>query len=131
MMVVLSCVALIVPPPVAVKAAFVVVLAVMPPVKLIVAPVLLVSVMPVSVSVTRPLNATVPPVLLPMLTECAEPLAMVPLKLIEAAPPLTKKLSPVATLSAPLPRLTVPAMAVKETLFVPPFGGETQYAAPS
>src|SRR5438270_2782459 len=37
-----------------------------------------------------------------------------------AVPPLTRKESPEAPLSAPLPRLTVPPSPVSLTLFVPP-----------
>src|SRR6478752_618786 len=78
-MLVLFCVALTVPPPVAVNAALVVVLKLRPPVKVIVAPVLVVSEIRVLVSVIAPLKAMVPPVLPVTLTEWAEPLAIVPL----------------------------------------------------
>jgi hypothetical protein len=77
-MLVLFWVAVTVPPPVALKAVFVPVLALIPPLKLIVAPLLLVKVIPVSVSVTPPLKVTLPPVLLPTFTEWLLPLAMVP-----------------------------------------------------
>src|SRR4029450_6679115 len=86
-MLVLFCVALTVPPPVAVNAALAPVLRFNPPVKLIVAPVLPVSETPVSVSVTAPLNVTPPPVLPAMLIECALPLAIVPLELRVALAP--------------------------------------------
>ena len=58
----LFCVALTVPPPVAVNAALVAVVRLRPPVKLIVAPVLLLSRMPVPVSEIAPVTSTVPPV---------------------------------------------------------------------
>src|SRR5215813_6819749 len=65
-MVVLFCVAATVPPPVAVKAAFTLVVSAMPPVKVIVAPVLLFRMMPVPVppvEETAPPSVIVPPVL--------------------------------------------------------------------
>ena len=62
---VLFCVALTVPPPVAVNAALTVVLKLRPPVKLMIEPVLLSSEMPATpaaFAVTAPVRVTVPPV---------------------------------------------------------------------
>src|SRR5436190_23874727 len=61
--VVLFCVALTVPPPVALKAMFAAVVRLSPPVRLMVAPVLVLERMPLAVLEIAPLKATVPPVL--------------------------------------------------------------------
>ena len=66
---VLFCVALTVPPPVAMKAGFAPVLTARPPVKVMVDPVLLVSRTPAPVSVIAPLKVAVPPVRLVTSTE--------------------------------------------------------------
>ena len=75
----LFCVALIVPPPVAVNAAFAPVVSDKPPVKFTVAPVFEVSEMPFEVLLTAPPKAAVPPVLPEMLTGRASEVPIVPL----------------------------------------------------
>jgi len=76
--VVLFCVAVTVPPPVAVNAAFAPVLRLIPPVKLMVEPVLVVRLIPVPEPLTAPLSETLPPFLLATLTERAALLPIVP-----------------------------------------------------
>ena len=80
-MVLFAPVTLTVPPPVAVNAVFAPVFKLSPPEKLIVAPALLVRLIPVlpALSVMRPLNVTVPPVLFWTLTERAVLLVIAPL----------------------------------------------------
>src|SRR5947209_7087192 len=59
-----------------------------------------------------------PMVVLAMLT--ALPVAMVPLKVREIVPPLTKNESPELLEIAPVPKFDVPVTFVRETPFVPP-----------
>ena len=87
--VVLFCVAVTVPPPVAVNASLFPVASAMPPVKAMLAPVLLLRRMPVPVSVIGPEKFTVPPVRFCTSTECPAVLAMVAPMLIVPAPPFT------------------------------------------
>src|SRR4051812_31756782 len=122
-MVLLFCVALTVPPPVAVNAALVVVLRASPPVKLIVAPVLLLRRTPVPVSLIAWLKVVVPPVRDATFTErpavvvIGALIATVPLAapVSETAPPLVPELPSVTSLVVALPIVTplieVPVMA--------------------
>src|SRR5438105_1154598 len=68
-MLVLFCVAVTVPPPVAAKESFAPVLRLSPAVKLMALPLLLVSEIPVPVSLIAPVKLTVPPVLVVTATE--------------------------------------------------------------
>ena len=104
-----------VPPPVAVKAEFVLVLEVMPPVKLRVAPVLLVSEMPVlpELSVIRLLKVTVPAVLPVMFTERPALLVMTLPMLTVAVPPLMKTSFPETPVIVPVVAVKVPVQPVR------------------